>query len=472
MITTKVYKKNILISLLSIVFFIFINIDDDVFAIDDEQTLIFSEYLASDMVFINRGQNLIADKGLLSAISSVAKNSMYGTSYFGAVSLETSKQKVASGLNVNGIALISGLVQKINILTAGAFFEYGNGNYDSVDTFENLPSIKGNGDKEYIGGGLICHLDLFGKLYLDFSSRKGLLKTDFYSFDLVDIYYDFPYIYYDFAYYDCDLTYFGSHAGLGYKLDFTKKLKLNIFSKYFFTHQDGQNDVILYTGEVLNFYDIDSQRLLCGVRTSMQASEIFSFYSGLSAEYEFLGDVKATFENKDLVVQTLKGYTKVIEVGILGKSNSCNAELSFQSYLGVKEGFAGTFKISFAFFNYMERFLGYSLEKFENEKIGRFSNSFSFSKKKCFFKLLEIIKELNGRVTHKNFKKGYIVAFDFSKSFQNFCLDSTEACIYIENLEGNNVKVEVVSNNDLLADELSKKLFQMLSKDKEEKKEK
>jgi hypothetical protein len=464
---TKAYIKSILI-FLGIIFFVFINTNNNIFAvenilIDDKQALIFSEYLASDLVFINRGQDLIAAKGLLCAVSAVGKNSTYGTSYFGAVSLATSKHKVASGLNVNGIVLISGLAQKINILTAGTFFEYGNGNYDTIDSFENLAPIKCNGDKEYLGGGLLCRLDFFDKFYLDFSGRKGLLKTNFYSFDLTNTYSNF-------AYYDCDLTYFGSHAGLGYKLDFTKRFKINIFSKYLFTHQDGKKNVTLYTGETLNFCDINSQRWLCGLRTSMQASEIFSFYGSLSTQYEFLGDVKASFKNKDLSAQTLKGYTEIIEFGIISKSNSCDAELSFQKYLDAKEGFVGIFKISFAFFNYVKCFLGYSLEKFENEKVGRFSNNFSFSKKECFLKLLRSIKELNGRVTHKNLEKGYIVAFDFSKTFQDSCLDSTEVCIYVQSLEGNNVNVEVVSNNNLLADELSKKIFQMLIKDKEEKK--
>jgi hypothetical protein len=450
----KEYKKNILISFFCIVFLIFINIDNDIFAvenilIDDKQIPIVCEYLALDLVFINKGQNLVSDKGLLCAVSSVGKNSMYGTSYFGAISLEASKHKVTSGLNGNGIALVSGLAQKVNILTMGAFFEYGKNNYDSADNFENFAPIKENEDKRYVGGGLLCYLDLFDKFYLDFSGRKGLVNTNFYSFDL---------------------TYFGSHAGLGYKLDFTKKFKLNVFSKYFFTHQDGQKDVTLYTGEILNFDDIDSQRLLCGLSASMQASETFSLYGGLSSEYEFLGDIKAAFKNKDLAVQTLKGRTEVIEFGILGKPNSCNVRLSFQKYLGIKEGFAGTFKISFAFFNYIERFLGYSLGKFENGKTGKFSNNFSFSRKECFLKLIGIIKELNGRITHKNLKKGYIVAFDFSKTFQDYCLDSTEVCIYIRDLKGNNVSVEIVSNNNLLADEMSKKVFQILNKDKEEKK--
>lgn len=482
----KLYIKNVLILCWFIVFFVVMINFSNVFAsqndgyknfdsllsvikiqpqnilIDDKQTPIFSEYLASNLVFINRGQDLVADKGLLSAVSSVGKNSIFGTSYFGSFSLETSKYKVGSGLDVNGVILISGLAQKVKMLTAGVFFEYSNGEYDDIlNSLESFPAVKGSGNKECVGGGLLCRLDFFDKFYLDFSGRKGLLKSNFYSLDLTDIYGKS-------AYCDCDLQYFSSHAGLGFMLAFSKQFGMDIFSKCFFTHQDGKENVTLYSGKILNFSELSSQRLLCGLRVSKQTNTIFSFYGGLSAEYEFFGDVKATFINKAITAENLKGYTETIEFGVLGKSKSCSAELSMQSYLGVREGFSGTFKISFAFFNYLERFAGYSLEKFENEKVGRFNKVFSFSKKECFFKVLGIIKDLNGKVTHKSFKKGYIAAFEFSKNFQDFCLDSTEVCIYIKDLE--NVNVEVVSNNSLLADALSKELFQMLNKDKKEQK--
>jgi hypothetical protein len=474
----KLYIKSVLILYCFIVFFVVIINFSNVFASQDnissyelvlinkdqinkDQNLVADKGLlsavgsidlVSNLVFINRGQDLAADKGLLSAVSSVGKNSMFGTSYFGSFSLETSKYKVSSGLDVNSFVLISGIAQKVKMLTAGAFFEYSNGNYDNIlNNFEGFPAVKCSGDKECVGGGLLCRLD-FGKFYLDFSGRKGLLKSKFRSLTN------------DKPYYGFDLQYFSSHAGLGYMLAFSKQFGIDIFSKCFFAHQDGKENVTSRDDvRNLNFpTKLSSQRLLCGLRVSKQTNTIFSFYGGLSAEYEFFGDVKAT--------ENLKGCTETIEFGVLSKSKSCSAELCMQSYLGVREGFRGTFKISFAFFNYLERFAGYSLDKFENEKVGRFNKVFSFSKKECFLKVLGIIKDLNGKVTHKSFKKGYIAAFEFSKNFQDFCLDSTEVCIYIKDLENINVNVEVVSNNSLLADVLSKELFQMLNKDKKEQK--
>jgi hypothetical protein len=131
---------------------------------------------------------------------------------------------------------------------------------------------------------------------------------------------------------------------------------------------------------------------------------------------------------------------------------------------GTRKGItAGMFKVSLTFLNYWERFLGISIEKFKNEETGRFSKIITASKKECFNKSLEILKTFKARVTHKNFKKGYITAFDFSKSFHDYCLDSTEVCIFIAEIESDKINVEVVSNNSLLANEFSVKLFHMLA---------
>jgi hypothetical protein len=105
--------------------------------------------------------------------------------------------------------------------------------------------------------------------------------------------------------------------------------------------------------------------------------------------------------------------------------------------------------------------LGFSVTKFENEKVGRFIKIFAMQKRDCFDKSLNIVRDLKARVTHKNFNKGYIVAFDFSKSF-NYCLDSTEAAVFITKIDDFNVRVEVVSNNSLLAQMLSVKFFETL----------
>lgn len=112
--------------------------------------------------------------------------------------------------------------------------------------------------------------------------------------------------------------------------------------------------------------------------------------------------------------------------------------------------------------NYPNRLLGFSIEKFENEKVGRFNAVFTKSKKTCFIKSLYILEKLKATVTHKSFKNGYIVAFNFSRSF-DCCLASTEVGIFITDIENGNVKVEIISNNSLLAKKFSVKFLEILA---------
>ena len=119
-------------------------------------------------------------------------------------------------------------------------------------------------------------------------------------------------------------------------------------------------------------------------------------------------------------------------------------------------------RVSFDLFSRIDRFLGYSTEKFYSEKTKRFSKNFEMSKKDCFGKTLEIIKKLRARVTHKNFGKGYIIAFNFAKSSEDCCLDSTEVGIFIMETNSENITVEVCSDNNILGEKFSVKFFEML----------
>ncbi|MDR1196239.1 MAG: hypothetical protein LBL00_07180 [Endomicrobium sp.] len=108
-----------------------------------------------------------------------------------------------------------------------------------------------------------------------------------------------------------------------------------------------------------------------------------------------------------------------------------------------------------------KRIAGYSVQKFEKERKGRFSKTFDLTKKESFDRTLLIIKFLRARVTSKSYKKSYVAAFDFAKSF-DYCLDSTEAGFFIEEMETNKTTVTVICNNSLLAQNLSEKFFALM----------
>ncbi|MDR2772084.1 MAG: hypothetical protein LBB93_01285 [Elusimicrobiota bacterium] len=108
------------------------------------------------------------------------------------------------------------------------------------------------------------------------------------------------------------------------------------------------------------------------------------------------------------------------------------------------------------------RFLGYSTQKFEREDASRYKQDFETNKRDAFDRTLLIIKALYARPTHQSFKKGYIVAFDFAKSF-NYTLDSTEAGFFIDQKSETQVEITVVSNNSLLTRQLAETFFEMFA---------
>ncbi|GHT41668.1 hypothetical protein FACS189443_3740 [Planctomycetales bacterium] len=62
-------------------------------------------------------------------------------------------------------------------LTLGAFFEYGNANYDSFNSFVNAASVHGKGGIDYTSGGVLAHFEFNptarGNAWLESPARFG-----------------------------------------------------------------------------------------------------------------------------------------------------------------------------------------------------------------------------------------------------------------------------------------------------------
>ena len=93
---------------------------------------------------------------------------------------------------------------------------------------------------------------------------------------------------------------------------------------------------------------------------------------------------------------------------------------------------------------------GYSISHFEKETDGKFEFDSNISAKKAYNKCNLFIFENNLKTNFKSDKKLYVVASQFSLIFEN-CLDSTDVGFFVYPIDDNNSKIEVVSNNSLLA---------------------
>jgi hypothetical protein len=255
-----------------------------------------SEGFLGGLALVNQGADAIAGQGMESAVRSAraARGDIaggYGLATFGTLSGGWSRYNTGSHVDMSSFSLMTGLSRGLELspgyLTLGAFFEYGNGSYNTYNSFSNAASVKGGGDMYYIGGGVLGRMDFTnsgpGHFYAEAAGRAGGLHNEYSSGDLRDN----PGRKAD---YDSSSAYYGLHLGAGYVWNLSEKASLDLYGKYFWTHQEGDS-VTLSTNDPVKFEAADSQRLRGGARFAYAVNEYVSPYIGAAYEHEFDGRV-------------------------------------------------------------------------------------------------------------------------------------------------------------------------------------
>jgi len=305
------------------------------------QTKALVEGYAANMAFVNQGADLAGGTGMADAIAK-AKAANGNIASFGAVSSGSSRYKTGSHADVDGTSLMTGFVTKRDIengsLVKGLFLEAGRGNYDTYNSFANMPSVRGDGDTSYYGLGALLRHDTPDGRYLEGSVRGGKSRTTFGSGDLNN------------ASYTTNSGYYGAHIGIG-KLKTEGGKTVDYYAKYFWTHQNGSD--VRVAGEPFSFAGVDSSRLRGGVRLSQEKPDgKRASYVGLAYEYEFDGKAKGSVYGLDLEAPSLKGGTGIVELGMSFKSRPASSntlELGLQGYAGKREGVTGTVQLKRVF---------------------------------------------------------------------------------------------------------------------------
>ena len=61
---------------------------------------------------------------------------------------------------MHSVSLLAGLAWGADIapgrLTFGPFIEYGNGSYNTYNSFSNAATVEGSGSNSYLGGGILA----------------------------------------------------------------------------------------------------------------------------------------------------------------------------------------------------------------------------------------------------------------------------------------------------------------------------
>jgi hypothetical protein len=301
-----------------------------------------SEGIAAGQAFLNQGSDLLSGEGVTSAISAAADA---GPSFFSAISYGKSRYETGSHVDVDGVSFLLGAALGTDVsfgrLTVGAFFEIGDGSYDTYNDFAAHANVEGSGDTKYVGGGLLARLDFAksdsGMTYVEASGRAGRSSTDFRSDD-----FNRP------VAYDVDSNYFGIHLGLGRIFNITDATSLDLYGKWLFTHQSA-NDIVT-GGEAFHFDAVTSHRLRVGARLSTAVSDLVKPYFGLAYEHEVDGKASASVLGAPIDVPELKGGTGIGELGVsLVPSDGLTLDVGIQGYAGARQGVSGSVRLVYNF---------------------------------------------------------------------------------------------------------------------------
>ncbi|MDR1040633.1 MAG: autotransporter outer membrane beta-barrel domain-containing protein [Deltaproteobacteria bacterium] len=306
------------------------------------------EGVLGGMALVSQGADLASGQGVAAASSGARSAS--GLASFGAVMAGTSRYETGSRLDVNGVSLIAGLAWGSDLnpgrFVMGAFFEFGSGNYDTRNSLGGVASVDGDGDTDYVGGGILGRIDFggagSGNFYAEFSGRLGKAKNDFSSDDLRDRFgmsFD----------YDVDAMYYGAHLGAGYVWGIGGAVSLDLYGKYLWTRLKG-DDFALPTGAPVEIRDVDSHRLRGGARLSYAVNDRVKTYVGAAFDHEFDGEAMVSVYGHYVPSPDLKGGTGIAELGVsIAPSDGIALELGVQGYAGKRKGVSGSLAIRFDF---------------------------------------------------------------------------------------------------------------------------
>ena len=320
-----------------------------------DQSKALSEGFLGGLALNLQGADLVAGRGMDSAVrasSGTDDAERHGFAGFGALSGGSLRYNTGSHLDMNSLSLLTGLAWGIDLapgrLTLGAFFEYGNGSYDTHNSFTNAASVDGDGNAYYLGGGILARMDFVnigpGRFYAEASGRAGKTHNEYDSSDLRDAAGRK-------ADYDSSSPYYGLHFGTGYVWNINDAATLDLYGKYFWTRQQGDS-VGLSTGEHLSFDDINSSRLRFGGRFAYILNEHVAPYIGAAWEHEVDGKARAKTTGFDIDAPNLRGNTGIGELGLSLTPSAdlpLTIDLGVQGYTGKHEGVTGSLMVKWEF---------------------------------------------------------------------------------------------------------------------------
>lgn len=307
-----------------------------------------TEARAAASGLLNQGADLAADAGLRHA-REAAEHEDEKWRPFAAVYGGASRYHTGSRADAEGFSGMTGLTGSFagagGRTVLGGFFEFGRAHLDTFNGFVS-GDVNGRGDSQYMGAGVLARYDVttgpLSGLYAEGAGRVGSIDTKWHSDDLRDNM-GRP------ADYDLSNPYYGGHAGIGYVLGLGESLDMDVYGKFFWTHQDG--DGADMNGDAVHFNSVDSRRLRLGTRFDWQIWEGVTPYAGAAWEHEYSGTAHAVANDFSIPDASLKGDSAVFELGLSVEPGAgpLTLDAAFTGSTGERDSLGGHLSLLYRF---------------------------------------------------------------------------------------------------------------------------
>ena len=303
-----------------------------------EQTKSLVETTVAGMAALNAGVDFVTSQGFSAASTAAAAESGSFSPFFAAGGYNM-RYNTGSHVDSKGYGFAIGVAKEFKTgnrtLLTGPFVEHGGASYDSyLDD-----GTKADGKNRFTGGGWFLRGEMKSGLFYEASIRFGHLTSDYNGKGAMA------------TSYDSGSNYLGFHAGVGHRWARGEHGKLDLYVKYFYTHQNS-DDVKLSSGEQYHFDAINSNRTRLGFRYTHQATELCDVYGGLAWDYEFDSDARASYRGLSTPTASLKGSSGMAELGVKFKPDEktpLTMDVSVQGWTGKQRGVGANLALQWNF---------------------------------------------------------------------------------------------------------------------------
>ena len=299
------------------------------------------------LAFVNQAGDLVADAGTNALVD--AANS--GRQWFVAMQGGSNHYNMDSYIDLDGQSVMFGGALSGEAwgghLSVGAFVEGGWADYEMLDQFDNGSTMKGKGETDYRGAGLLAYygkvLDDNRSWWAEASVRAGRADLTYATQDWVP---GFDY--------DLSGNYFAAHVGAGYRYALSPTQSLNLFTKAFYNRQASE-DFMIETNPI-EFDAMESMRWRAGVAyeqlTQTASGTRFFWKTSLAYEYEFEAVARGRADGYQIQESDLTGSSGVAEFAMTvvpAALPNTDFRVAVQGYAGQREGVLGQVRLTHRF---------------------------------------------------------------------------------------------------------------------------